>query len=99
MQAAAHHKPVKLPRLTQWGPRLKGFILALLVTAGCATLDEAEQYERADARIRALEQFEALRHACRASGGVVVHERGWGLVSQPTPMDLRRARCAMRLRR
>jgi hypothetical protein len=99
MQAAVQHKPVILPRVTQRTHRLIGFILVLLVTSGCATVDEADQYERADARIRALEQFEALQHACRASGGVVVYEGGWGRVWQPTAMDLRMASCAMRLGR
>lgn len=85
-------------RPIQWSQRLEALALALCMTAGCTTgpVDEAEEYQRKDARIRATEQFRAMQRACRAAGGVVVTEGGWGRLTQPTPMDLTRATCASR---
>lgn len=85
-------------RPISWSQRLEALALAICITAGCATapVDEAEEFKREDARIRAAEQFQAMQRACRASGGVVVTEGGWGRLTQPTPLDLTRATCASR---
>lgn len=98
MRAATQQRPDIFSRPIQWSHRLEALVLALCVTAGCAMapVDEAEEYKRADARIRALEQFQSMRQACRASGGVVITQGGWGRLTQPTSMDLRRATCTPR---
>jgi hypothetical protein len=74
---------------------VKALVLAIVLNAGCAVapVDEAVEYERADARLKAIEQFQLLRKACRASGGVIYIEESWGRL-KPTPIDLRTVRCA-----
>lgn len=98
MRTAAQQRPVTLSRPIRWSRRLEALTIAFCVTAGCATapVDEAEEYRREDARIRAAEQFQAMQRACRASGGVVITEGGWSRLTQPTPMDLTRATCVSR---
>lgn len=98
MHSAAEQRPVMLFRHVRRGHGLEALAFALWFTAGCAMapVDEAEKYEREDARIRATEQFEAMQRACRASGGVVIFEGGWGRATHPTPADLRMATCASR---
>lgn len=77
---------------------MKALVIAIVVSAGCTAtpVDEAMEYEQADARIRALEQYELLKQACRAKGGVV-HVATNGSRLGPTLFDLRTARCAPRM--
>jgi hypothetical protein len=89
-----------LPSLMRWRCKVKGLVLAIVVT-GCAMAPpvdrEAARYEREDARLRAIERFEVLKQACRASGGTVYMDRSWGARFRPTLSDLRTARCAVPL--
>jgi hypothetical protein len=90
------------PSLMWWRCQVKAIVLAIVVTAGCATVPPADresaEYERNDARLRAVERFEAFEQACRASGGTVyVVDRSWGM-SSPTLSDMRAASCAASLR-
>jgi hypothetical protein len=73
---------------------VRTLVLAIVINAGCAVapVDEAAKYERADARLKATEQFELARQACRASGGVVYVDESWGRL-KPTLIDLRMMRC------
>jgi hypothetical protein len=77
---------------------MKAIVLAIVVTAGCASAlpvdRESAEYERNDARLRAIERFEVFEQACRASGGVVfVVDRSWSR-SSPTLSDMSAANCA-----
>lgn len=98
MRAAVQHRVGMLPSLMRWRCELKGLVLAIVVNAGCAMapVDEAVEYERADALLEAMEQFESLKRACRASGGVMHIEESWGRFT-PTLIGLRTAKCASRM--
>jgi len=102
MGAAIKESARMLPSLMRWRCQVKALVLAIVVNAGCAMAPpadrEAVEYERTDARLRAIDQFEVLKKACRASGGIIFMERGWGRYS-PTPSDMRTARCATSLSR
>lgn len=94
MRAAVPHCAGMHPSLMRWRWCVKSLVLAVVVTAGCAVapVDEKVEYERADARLRAIEQYELLKQACRASGGVIYVEESWGSL-RSTPIDLRMVRC------
>jgi hypothetical protein len=60
---------------------MKALMLAFVIAAGCASAPadrEAAEYERVDSKFRATERYQALRQACRASGGVIFLDRTWG---------------------
>jgi hypothetical protein len=96
MRAVVPQRVGMLPSLTRW--TCPALVLAILVNAGCAVtpVNEAMEYERADARLEAIEQFELLKQACRASGGVIYTDEGWGRL-KPTLIDLRMVRCISRV--
>ena len=73
---------------------MKALVLVIALNAGCAVapVDEAVEYERADARLRAMEQFQLLKKACRASRGVIYVDESWGRL-KPAPIDLHSVRC------
>lgn len=76
---------------------MQATVLAIVGTAGCAMAPpadyESRQYKRIEARLTAIERFEALQQACRAAGGAVYMDRSWGRFP-PTPSDMRTARCS-----
>ncbi|HZD53759.1 MAG TPA: hypothetical protein VE175_11980 [Woeseiaceae bacterium] len=77
---------------------MKAIWLAFALVAGCAAAPhdgESVQYARDDARIRAVERFEALEERCRASGGTVYMDRSYARFP-PTVSDLRSATCGAR---
>jgi hypothetical protein len=96
MRAPVQHETGGLPSKTRRALRVETLILAIAINAGCAIAapNEAAEYQRADARIRALEDYDMRKNACRASGGVFVINGSWGrLRKPPTEMDLRMATC------
>lgn len=71
-------------------------ILIVSVSCGCASSEETtadQQYERMDARLEAISDFENLQKICEQLGGVVyVDRRGAGRFP-PTTTEIRSARC------
>lgn len=92
MRAAARHRAGRPPSPMRPGVAL---ILAIALNAGCAgtPVDDVTEYRRADARIRATEEFESLKQACRAAGGVIFVNDGGGRLREPSLQDLRMAKC------
>lgn len=71
-------------------------VLFITATAGCAMQPvdaESAEYEREDARLEAMDQFNALARACRAAGGTIYIDRDAGSLP-PTVTEIRSARCA-----
>lgn len=75
---------------------------SLVLIGGCAvsgpTDSKTAEYRRADAALRAVDEFEAFKHACRSAGGVVYVDSNWGRARSRLP-DLSTARCASPLSR
>ena len=75
---------------------MRELVLVLVVAAGCTTMPpgehEAMEYKRTDARLKATEEYNALRAGCRAAGGVLVVE---GMASRfpRTSFGMKSARC------
>lgn len=72
---------------------MRALLIAVTITAGCATapVDADREYAREDARIRAFEEFETFKQACRARGGITVVDKVGRLAS--SAFDPRTARC------
>lgn len=72
-------------------------VLSLAVMGGCAGQQpadpEAAEYRRVDARLRAIDEYESFKQACRRQGGVVHMTGSWGRIS-PKPPELTELRCA-----
>lgn len=79
---------------------MKALITAFMIMAGCSMAPPADreslEYDRIDSRLKATERYNALRHACRTSGGIIVLEAASGRV-QHSPSELKTARCVKRL--
>lgn len=74
-------------------------VTLLLVTAGCAQSPvdrESMEYARIDAQNQAAEQYESLRHKCRAAGGVMLVPGDWSRI-KPAAINMKMARCASRI--
>ena len=81
---------------------MKALITAFMIMAGCSMAPPADreslEYDRIDARLKATERYNALRQACRASGGIIILEGAFGRV-QHSPSELKTARCVKKLYR
>jgi hypothetical protein len=77
----------------RWRCDVRALLIAVTITAGCASgpVDADREYARDDARIRAFEKYQALRQDCHAKGGVLVVD-GIGRFG-PSTFDPRTARC------
>lgn len=71
-----------------------GVIATLLAACAAQPADPAREYRREDARVRAVEQFEARKHRCAARGGVMRIPRQSSGRFPPTVSELRTATCA-----
>ena len=75
---------------------MREMVLVLVVAAGCTSMLPAEresmEYEKMDARLRATEQYDALRTGCSAAGGTIVLE-GSGSRLPRSSKELSSARC------
>lgn len=71
-------------------------MLSLLSIGGCALPGladpEAAEYRRVDARLRAEDEYEALKRSCRARGGVLFVDSSSSRL-RPTIPVLATARC------
>jgi hypothetical protein len=83
---------------------VKALVIAIAILngaagAGCAAAPSEQRasmaYEREDARVRAVEQFELLKQSCRAKGGTLYMERDWGGRFAPKTSEIRSARCGV----
>lgn len=72
-------------------------MLSLLLIGGCALPLPADsktaEYRRVDAQLRAIDDYEALKRACRARGGVVYVGGGPSRLRAKIP-DLSTAQCS-----
>ena len=79
---------------------MRELVLALVLAAGCTTVPPAEreslEYKRIDARLKATEEYNALRVACRAARGIVVVEGGNATRLPRSARELDTARCVDR---
>ncbi len=78
---------------------MKASLLVLIAATGCAAtppvdeVRESAQYQRADARLKAVDRYRQMDEMCRAAGGTVYVRR-----SGPFPMtrsELQSATCAL----
>ena len=77
---------------------MKALITAFMIMAGCSMAPPADreslEYDRIDARLKATERYNALRQACRASGGIIILEAASRFPH--SPRELETARCVER---
>lgn len=71
-------------------------LLAVLAVSACATTPEeiaSREYRRENARVEAMDRFEALKRACAQAGGTVQMNRVSSGRMAPTTTELLAATC------